>query len=239
MPTRSELARLTAANDELTTQLQRAIRRAWGALGAATADEKRDVMLDVLPGLIREHGQVAAVIAAEFFEATTGATATIIDPVEDAAVLESTRYLAGRLYDGREAAFLTGITSMATRNMLQHGRSTTYESALRTPGIFYARAPEPGACNWCLLLSSRGAVYASSTEAVKVSVARGKGGRRPGEDFHDSCRCDAIPARGDDDLPYDAGALYDKYKDAWYAAGGTGVTDAEVVAKMREMYGGH
>ena len=261
----ADAARFRAANQELEDRIEKNIRQLWRGLGAVSPQEKRDALMDYVPGLVDTYGQVAATIAAEYFEEMTGGTAVLADTYSREAVQGSVRAFAGRLWTGEQATVAAGVSAAARRHMLQRGRSTLYESALRAPGVAYARVPEPGACNWCLLLSSRGAVYAKDT-VTKVSEARmytgtsGLRGRRPGEDFHDDCRCDGVAVRDDDDLPYDADALYEeKYMPARVADPEslvsrddfptdaayrrrveelTGMSDRAISARMRVLFGG-
>lgn len=265
MVTAAEAGRYRAANRELEDRIERSIRQIWQALGAASPQEKRDALMDFVPALVSTYGSVASTVAAEYFEETTGATATLVDTFNRDAVQGSVRAFAGRLWTGEQATVVAGVSAAARRHMLQAGRSTLYESARRTPGVGYARMPEPGACNWCLLLSSRGAVYTEAT-VTTVSEARmftgtsGREGRGLGEDFHDACRCDGVAVRNDDELPYDADALYrDRYmparvaepeslisrddfaSDAAYKkrlSDLTGMHDGAIAARMRVMFGG-
>lgn len=175
MPTSAEAARYKRANDDLAARIIRDLRRAWGAMEAVTPDDRRDVLLDITPGLARQYGAVAGTLAADYFEATTGARAFIAEP-DEAAMTGSVRALAGGLYDGRGAQVLQAVTAATVRHALQAGRSTIHDSAARHRGIRFARVPEPGACDWCRILASRGAVYASRETA---------GGE--GNSYHDSC----------------------------------------------------
>lgn len=175
MPTPAEAARFKRANDELSRRISTDLRKAWRALDARTPQAKRDVLLDVTPALVRQYGQVAGAIAAEYFEATTGTQATIAEPPSDEAVQGSVRALAGGLWTGRGEEAMSFITSAAVRHMLQAGRSTIYDSSARR-GVRFARVPEAGACDWCRIMSSRGAVYLSRESA---------GGE--GNEYHDAC----------------------------------------------------
>lgn len=265
MVSAAEAGKFSRANRDLEGRIERDIRRLWSGLGLVEPEDMRDALLDYVPGLVDEYGKVASTIAAEYFEETTGGTASLVDTYSPDAIAGSIRYHAGGLWTGERNTVVAGVSAAARRHMLQRGRSTLYESALRNPGVSYARMPEPGACNWCLLLSSRGAVYAKDT-AKKVSEARlfrgsgGKMGRRPGEDFHDDCRCDAVAVRDGDDLPYDAEALYEgRYMPARTAEPASlinrddfasnaayeqrlhsisGMSDRAISARMRIMFGG-
>lgn len=220
----AEAARFRAANDDLTRRITRDIQKAWRALGATSPEGKRDALLDIVPGLVETYGEAGAVVALEYFESTTGATGTIYPGSTPDAVQGSIRAVIGGLWEGRDAEVLAAVVASATRHMLQVGRSTIYESARATPGVRFARVPEPGACDWCRIMSSRGAVYLTKRTA---------GG--DGNDYHDDCNCDPVAIRDGDDLPYDADALYDEYKAAWDAAGGAGVQAGTVAREMRRI----
>lgn len=71
-------------------------------------------------------------------------------------------------------------------------------------GTAFARVSEPGACSFCLMLASRGAVYESRDHALRVGVdgVSKRTKRERGAGFHDNCRCVAIEVKRDgSDLP--------------------------------------
>lgn len=224
MVSKAEAAKFKAANDDLSRRITRDIRKAWTALGAYSPEGKRDALLDIVPGLVATYGDAAAAVAIEYFEQTTGARGTIHEGSTPAAVQGSIRALVGGLWDGKEAEAISLVIGSATRHMLQAGRSSIYRSTRSTPGLRFARVPEAGACDWCRIMSSRGAIYLTRETA---------GGE--GNDYHDDCACLATAVRDGDDLPYDAEALYAEYKDAWDAAGGSGVQAGAVAREMRRL----
>ncbi|MCQ9343548.1 VG15 protein [Corynebacterium kozikiae] len=118
-----------------------------------------------------EYPEVAEPVA---FEQARGSfvSAMWVDDVEDA----SARALALRKLQG-----------IANRLVAEPARKTVGLATLKA-GTRYARVPEPGACSFCLMLGSRGAVYSSKT-------ALGTMGR-----YHDNCRCLAIEVKTDADL---------------------------------------
>lgn len=218
------------ANKQLTALIERDVRKLWSALGALSPEGKRDALLDYVPGLVDRYGQVAATVAAEYFEETTGASATFVDAISPDGIQSSVRYFAGGLWTGEGGKVLAGVTAAASRYALQYGRSTIHQSSLDTAGVSYARVPEPGACNWCLILSSRGAAYGSKKSA---------GGE--GNDYHDECACQPVAVHDDSELPYDPEELYEKYDAALNAdieGAPTGGDVKAVAARMRVMYGG-
>lgn len=87
------------------------------------------------------------------------------------------------------AAVLGKLQSITNRLVAAPGHRTV-EMAVARAGSRYARVPEPGACTWCLMLASRGAVY--SKETVVKNLDR----------YHDGCRCVGIEVKEDmSDLP--------------------------------------
>lgn len=72
-------------------------------------------------------------------------------------------------------------------------RETIRQSAWAA-GNGFARVPEPGACSFCLMLASRGAVYPSKDAALRAGrgTAAARGSQSTGEPYHDHCHCTAI-----------------------------------------------
>lgn len=72
------------------------------------------------------------------------------------------------------------LTGVIEKNVLDTGRHTTLNAVhLDRMAKGWAREPEPGACSFCALLATRGAVYKSEQS----------GGFRS----HDHCRCICVP----------------------------------------------
>lgn len=194
------------AQRELSRLIERDIRRTWDALDAYTVEGKRDALLDLIPGLVNHYGDAAATIAAEYFEQCVGEAAVI--PAFDLSdtVAGSVRYGIGPAFEGRGEDAVSLIVSSSQRHMLQFARSTMYESACVHDGVYFARVPEPGACEFCRMLAARGAAYTSKRSATAVTT-----GAREGESFHDDCSCSVAAARDDSELPYNPQTYYSEY----------------------------
>ncbi|WP_425003871.1 hypothetical protein [Mycolicibacterium sp. S3B2] len=75
---------------------------------------------------------------------------------------------------------LAQLAGSTQRVMLDAQRATVASNAA-AEGVRYRRHTNyAGACNWCLVMATRGAIYASATSAVRG---------------HDNCRCIAVPER--------------------------------------------
>lgn len=97
----------------------------------------------------------------------------------------------GQFNDAMARRKLEGVLN---RLVLQPARDTVFEATQRD-GTGYARVPEPGACPFCLMLASRGAVYTRKTVVASKELHR----------YHDNCRCLGIEVRldGKGDLGFD------------------------------------
>ena len=104
---------------------------------------------------------------------------------------------------------------------IKNGHSETILLSSLAAGNGYARQPEPGACSFCLMLASRGAVYASEEHATRVGapgvVLRGR--QKPKDKFHDNCNCRAVEVSDGDGLPPQAVELRKLWIDTFYEAG--------------------
>lgn len=109
---------------------------------------------------------------------------------------ESGRWAVFGVRDEFEAAALDRLQGALTRLVLQSYRETVLNTARdhgRRTRTAVARIPEAGACAFCRVLASRGAVY-GSTKSAQLA--------KDGHRFHDNCRCSAQIARIDGrDLP--------------------------------------
>lgn len=92
------------------------------------------------------------------------------------------------------------LAGTTRRLALAGSRDSFFATADAQPQVVigYRREPEAGACKFCLMLASRGAVYLSSESASEVVGRNGRprGTRKLGRAFHDSCRCRIVPEWG-------------------------------------------
>lgn len=117
------------------------------------------------------------------------------------------------------AESLHRLVGVLVRLVNQPARDTVRESALRA-GVAWARVPTAKACDFCLMLSSRGAVYESKTVALAASGNRGS--RPEGASYHDNCNCRAIESYSDADLPQIVRDLEDEWAQVTDKAVGSG-----------------
>lgn len=223
---------------------------AWGARAVALArgeleafflgldlnrpELARDALLEFLPILAQEYGDVAATAAAEWYEAQRAAqiggsyAAVLGDGIEAAQAEGSVRYAAGHLFGDDPMQTLVLLSGSVQRFVLYGSRDTIARNAEHDPERpRFARVPTGAkTCAWCSMLASRGFVYMNRETA---GIAR--------DHYHDDCDCQVV-AEFDKDAAhidgYDPDGLYDQYMAARQA---TGSGNPKVIAaEMRRRF---
>lgn len=202
------------ANDGIAALVERDLLDFLGALDFGRPEAVQAALFDYVPVLVSEYGDVAATVAADWFdevraeEGVRGRFRAPLAPTVPAEQVNSrlgyaTR-VSGPLWLGDSATLTAFLGMMANEYALQPGRDTVMEAAHKDNAA-YARVPEPGACKFCLMLASRGFVYSKSTVGDSKK-------------FHGKCRCNAMPVwdetRARVEYGYDPDALYDLYREA-------------------------
>lgn len=185
---RSDLAALTGlASRDLSAQMN--------AVPAGDAAEFRDALAAVLAGLMDSYGSAAASLGADWYDdlrAEADIRGRFQAIVADLPDVGRTDALAGwavePLYgaepDAQQA--LARADGGLQRIILDADRNTVARSAVADPQALGWQRTGVGACAFCRMLISRGAVYSESTAAFAS---------------HDHCRCSAVPAFGGRELP--------------------------------------
>lgn len=194
MATPAEIARHRAANRGIVATMTRDLNRFWATLDLTDPAGARDALLRFMPLLTTQYGEMAAVVAADWYDdlrASAGAAgrfaAEVAEVVPAGVVQERTRFGAQHLWTPSPEQTLAFLTSAASKYVLQPGRDTIQRSSMRDPAAAgWRRVTRAGACKFCRMLAGRGAVYKQST-AFFAS--------------HDGkCNCAAVP-EWDPDAP--------------------------------------
>lgn len=206
--------------DGLRILAQQDLLEAWSGNTGVPFVEFRKSLEDVFPELVRAYGSAAAAEAADYVflqrsldrELSGMAFPSLADPVEYEKALASYMWAtrvsdAKMLSTGDEAIELAmredslrKLQGVTNRLVTEPARNTVFDATVAA-GTRYARVPEPGACDFCLMLASRGAVYSRDT-VVGNSM----------NSYHDGCRCLGIEVKSDSELPRINKDLMEKYK---------------------------
>jgi hypothetical protein len=206
------LTRFEQANNGIAELVESDLLAFITALNFEKPAAVRDALFDFVPALISEYGDVAATVAADWYDELRDAEgvggsfrASLAPLVPDEQVKGRLGFATrpdGPLWAGQADTFTAFVGMMSNEYALQPGRDTVMEAA-HAEKVAYARVPEPGACKFCLMLASRGFVYSKATA----------GGAKK---FHGKCRCNTLPVwdetRARVEYGYDPDALYDQYR---------------------------
>jgi hypothetical protein len=165
-----------------------------------------------MPALVTEFGEIGAAVAVDFYDElreSSGATkpykAQMAELPEQKAIQASVRWAVDPLWQAEQEPdrAISRLTEVHDRVVKAAPRNTIFESAQRDVSkALFARVPSGSrTCEFCLMLASRGAVYANAKSAGEARK------------FHGHCDCQIIPMWDGDDYPagYDPDSLYDKY----------------------------
>lgn len=189
----------------------------------------RDALVEIVPILVREYGDLAATAAAEWYESVhPGAfLARTAGTFPDDGVIESVRYHAGALFTDSPTDTLAGLSGAMQRFVFYSGRNTVAQNVQidRERPRFARVTSGARTCAWCSLMASRGFVYLSQQTAGL------------NDHYHDDCDCQIV-AEWDRDSAhiegYDPDRLYDMYRAARSASGAS--SDKAIAAEMRRMF---
>lgn len=231
MTSRDDLNRLTAAQRELVRMAQNELRGFFSTVDLTRPERVRDALLEIVPLLTREYGELVATVAAEWFEEVhPGAflAQTAAETFPSAGVAENVRYHAASLFTDDPYAALSGISGAMQRFILYSGRTTVARNVQLDPSKpRFGRVPTGAkTCAWCSLLASRGFVYLTRESAGIVA-----------SDYHDDCDCQIVPEWGSGSshiAGYDPDRLYDQYLQARDTSGSGDPKD--IAASMRRMF---
>lgn len=226
MATSAEVQQVAQALSRLSTAAQADFMRLYATLDHSDWESLRRTLEQFWPELIGHYGEMASVLASDQFAiqaaelGITGESRMVrgVDP--DRANARMRWAIGVPDQQGSLLLLLDELVKQPYRSTLQH-------SAHRA-GAAWARVPVGETCAFCLMLSSRGAVYDTRENAKFTS---------DGDKYHGDCDCTPVLAKSNADLPYDADALYeDVYQKARSAAGGD---QKDILAEIRAQQGTH
>lgn len=238
MATQAHLAAFRQAQHDVTALAYHDLTVFWATLDPTNPVAVVRALEAYLPDLINTYGEIGAAIAADFYDevrADSGIRKAYSAVMGDAVPLEqiqaSARWAAGPLFTPRPdfaEQTLNNVVSMTNRYVFAHGRRTLVTNVERDPArARFARVPSgQTTCAFCLMLASRGAVYATDEAAA--------------HEFHDKCDCVPTPVWSASDYPegYDPERLHaDVYKPALKASDGSLKGEDGLLAAIREQHG--
>lgn len=205
MTVRSDYAR---SQDQLVRSAQSSLLDVWHA-----SRGRDDAMLDGFVQTTEAHANLGGYVAEDYLMADYAHRGERIRSGRINVAAPSLEQIDGSgrwgiyapAFQEGSGSTLYALQGALSRLVLQTVRDTVlntvsdYGKKTRTA---MARVPEAGACPFCLMLASRGAVYSKDT-----ALSTPEGGK-----YHDHCRCSAIVANIDgSDLPVGMQKLNDQW----------------------------
>lgn len=186
MVSADDARRIGLAQNGIRVLVERDLAAFFGSLDLERPERARDLLLEYVPVLVRQYGESAAILAADWYDevrATSGVQGRYrAEPVtvDEAVAIERTvRRAAGALWTDAPADALTGIQSKAGKYTLASSRGTIMRASYADPRAYgWRRVTQGKTCQFCQMLAGRGAVY--SEETVYFAA-------------HGHCDCAAVP----------------------------------------------
>jgi len=211
--TRADVDRLASLNRSVSNLIIRDLAAFWSTLDLNKPETARDRLLEFVPVLVRQYGDIAATVSADWYtqiRASSSAPGTfrpvLGSPAPTEAVTGTIRRVAGDLFTDHPIATLDALNGPIAKYAIEAGRNTILRSSRRDPWKpRVARVPSGATtCAFCLMLASRGPVYWSEETAGRF------------DKFHPDDDCQITVIGKGDALPggYDPDALYAQYQEA-------------------------
>lgn len=178
------------------------LRSLWQTL-APEPPAATSALVEAVPPVVDSYRDVAATFAADWYDEQRASAsvagrfaASLAPPAPVEQVTAMVRWAVTPIWQSLDwDAALRNLVAGSSRLVRDGSRDTIRVASLADPAArAYVRVARADACPFCLMLASRGAVYASSATASRTgSSGRSRGRQQAGEAFHDHCRCTPVP----------------------------------------------
>lgn len=205
---------LDSLADEAESQVMARLTARWQEVRGLDPRESVPIMREeaiaALVGAENTYGVSSAAIGHDMLSRTMGEEAPHgiegLEVADEYAESQSARYWCEFL-DGTDDGFerfLRGVTARARRSVTHSADREVALSATKMgraiSGVRFARVPRGPSCGFCIMLASRGFVYATRESAGEFTR------------FHDGCDCRIVAGmQGMEVEGYDPAGLYDRY----------------------------
>lgn len=184
-----------------TRLARRELEAFWSTLDMQDMVKGRQALEEFFPILVEQYGNVASIVAADWYEDVYRETARLTNAdVNTDQVNARMRWAISEAFGGDPRQAVATLGMVTDELVKQFGRDTVSLSA-GSNGRRFARVPAGAeTCSFCLMLASRGFVYASESKAGDLAK------------YHGDCDC-AVVAE-DNIVPegYDPDELYARYQ---------------------------
>lgn len=200
-----------AGQAALVSLIPALLREAWPLLDLHDLSGTMPAFTAMVKAIVSRYGQASAAGALDYYQrerqtasvpgrAPLNLAPSPADATIESAISWATTDLYGPVSPAVTSAAMTKLDEAVTQLVLNQSRDTIIGAVQQDKyARAWARVTEPGACSFCLMLATRGAVYRDARAAGKGSKGRsGQSFSGGGLDFkvHDNCRCHVEPVFG-------------------------------------------
>lgn len=192
---------LQAAQQELIALMLAELDLLWGSLDPANPDTVAS-WIEAVTAVVEDYSIAIGSLSQEMYlDAREDAglesefDPAVIEPPAIEQVEESLRWAISELWSGgsKDDAW-ERLEGAATKLVLDVGRTVTAEAAVEDPQARgWVRIARPDACYFCRMLAIRAAARGWLYTSRDTALEAGPGSKRPGQKYHDHCRCVAAP----------------------------------------------
>ena len=199
---------LRSALVDLNTLMVSDLAALWRAVDGQDVEFLRDALQAEVPGVVDPYLAAAGDITADWYEAQAPELAYVARPaalVDEGQLQATARWAAGTVLTKSPVSPLDLLAGSMQRALFNESRETIIQNSDTEPGARWARHASANACEFCRMVATRGAVYASESAASTVGGrgstgsrgggVRTRGNQAIGSKYHDHCHCIAVPVR--------------------------------------------
>lgn len=188
----AQATELRQAVADLSTLASADLAALWASV--STAEQAREALRDILPGLVDVYGSAAGTVAADWYDdlrdevGAAGRFFAIVAPLEDVGTDALAGWGIGPLFqaDPDWEAARSLIDGGLQRRIANASRDTIVGSTYQDRAAVGWQRVGAGSCAFCRMLIARGDVYSEGTARFAS---------------HDHCNCSATPAFKGEPLP--------------------------------------
>jgi hypothetical protein len=232
MVTRHDVNQLNHALSSVSDDAAYFLEEFFRTVDLSRPEAVRDALLEVVPAVTREYGDLSATVAAEWYEETRAKeiggrySARLGATTPDDEVRGTVRWAAGELFGDNPEGTLALLRGALQRQVMYGGRDTIARNVDFDPSRpRWARVPSGAhTCAFCSMLASRGFVYKNKQGALMD---------QSGNSYHDDCHCQPVPSWDAEQAHiegYDPDALFAVYDRAAGIVGNR--TDTREITKV-------
>ena len=232
MALHDEAAHMQQLLDRLAHAASGVVHRLWQSSGGDP-----DLLEQHYPAAVTPFISAASGLGAQWYHQQApelGFAARTLPPPPPDQLADSVRYAFGAPPPAGVSVFSTlsqehrspfqDLSQSTDRHVYNGNRDTVTYNANRE-NVMYARYASSTACAFCRLLATRAPVYSSKgvvtdpktgTQKLVVIGGRSSSKRKPGTDYHDNCKCLAVPVRPG--ASYEPPDYVNEWKDQYDAA---------------------